>query len=147
MFLFFGLVAVNGSYYVQLEELELLPFLLSIPVGFISTAILVVNNTRDLDTDARAGKRTLAVRLGRQRARGLYAALVGLSFALLPLALWLGEGPAAALIGLAAAPVALGPWRAVRTRTDGPALNGALAGTGMLLAAFSVLVATGLVLG
>ena len=83
VFVFFGLVAVNGSYYVQLEELDLLPFLLSIPVGLLSTAILVVNNVRDLDTDARAGKRTLAVRLGRARTRMLYVALVAGSFALL----------------------------------------------------------------
>jgi 1,4-dihydroxy-2-naphthoate polyprenyltransferase len=147
VFLFFGLVAVNGSYYVQLEELDWLPFLLSIPVGFLATAILVVNNVRDLATDARAGKRTLAVRLGRERARLLYAALVGGAFALLPIGLWLGDGPAEALLGLLAAPLALGPVRAVFSRIDGPALNGALAATGMLLAAFSVLVALGLVLG
>ena len=72
VFLFFGLVAVNGSYYVQLEELDWLPFALSIPVGLLSTAILVVNNVRDIDTDRRAGKITLAVRLGRERARALY---------------------------------------------------------------------------
>ena len=71
VFLFFGLVAVNGSYYVQLEELDWLPFVLSIPVGLLSTAILVVNNVRDIDTDRRAGKRTLAVRLGRERAAAL----------------------------------------------------------------------------
>ena len=147
VFLFFGLVAVNGSYYVQLEELDWLPFLLSIPVGFLSTAILVVNNVRDLDTDARAGKRTLAVRLGRERTRALYVTLVVAAFALVPLALWLGDGPAEGLIALAAAPLALAPTRAVRTRTDGPALNGALAATGMLLAAFSVLLSVGLLLG
>ncbi len=63
VFLFFGVVAVNGSYYVQLEEIDALPMLLSITVGFLSTAILVVNNVRDIDTDRRAGKRTLAVRV------------------------------------------------------------------------------------
>jgi 1,4-dihydroxy-2-naphthoate polyprenyltransferase len=147
VFVFFGLVAVNGSYYVQLEDLDLLPFLLSIPVGLLSTAILVVNNVRDLDTDARAGKRTLAVRLGRARTRILYVALVAGAFGLLPIGLWVGEGPAAGLIALAAAPLAVGPVRAVRTRTDGPALNGALAGTGMLLAGFSVLLAAGLLIG
>jgi 1,4-dihydroxy-2-naphthoate polyprenyltransferase len=146
VFLFFGLVAVNGSYYVQLEDVDLLPFLLSIPVGFLSTAILVVNNVRDLETDARAGKRTLAVRLGRERTRDLYVALVAGAFALLPLGLWLGDGPAEGLIALAAGPLALAPARAVRTRTDGPALNGALAATGVLLAAFSVLLAAGLLL-
>ena len=72
VFLFFGLVAVNGSYYVQLEELDCAAVRLSIPVGLLSTAILVVNNVRDLETDRRAGKRTLAVRLGRERTRGLY---------------------------------------------------------------------------
>src|SRR5918997_800580 len=76
VFLFFGLVAVNGSYFVQLEGLDWLPFLLSIPVGMLATAILVVNNVRDIDTDRRAGKMTLAVRLGRERARGLFAGLV-----------------------------------------------------------------------
>ena len=76
VFLFFGLVAVNGSYYVQLEELDWLPFGLSLSVGFLSTAILVVNNIRDLDTDRRAGKRHLAVRLGRERTRRLYLGLI-----------------------------------------------------------------------
>ncbi len=76
MFLFFGLVAVNGSYFVQLERLDWLPFALSIPVGMLATAILVVNNVRDIDTDRRAGKMTLAVRIGRERARRLFVALL-----------------------------------------------------------------------
>ena len=67
VFLFFGLVAVNGSYYVQLERLDWLPFGLSVAVGCLATAILVVNNVRDIETDRRASKHTLAVRLGRQR--------------------------------------------------------------------------------
>lgn len=147
VFLFFGLVAVNGSYYVQLEQIDLLPFLLSIPVGLLSTAILVVNNVRDLDTDARAGKRTLAVRLGRERTRALYLAMIAASFAMVPISLALGDGPAAGLIALLSAPLALKPLQAVRTRTDGPALNGALAGTGALLGVFSLLLAAGLVIG
>ena len=138
VFLFFGLVAVNGSYYVQLEEIHALPVLLSVSVGFLSTAILVVNNIRDLETDKRAGKRTLAVRLGRDRTRILYAALVAGAFLLLPIAIAVGDGPWLALLALAAAPLAVGPLKAVRTRTDGPALNGALAGTGALLGVFSV---------
>ena len=146
VFLFFGLVAVNGSYFVQLETLDWLPLVLSVCVGLLSTAILVVNNVRDLDTDARAGKRTLAVRLGRERTRALYVACVAGAFAILPLAL-LADAPAAALLGFVAAPLAIPPARAVRTRTDGPALNGALAATGMLLAAFSVLVSAGLLIG
>jgi 1,4-dihydroxy-2-naphthoate polyprenyltransferase len=146
VFLFFGLVAVNGSFYVQVERLEWLPFALSIPIGFLSTAILVVNNVRDIDTDRRAGKRTLAVRLGRDRARDLYAALVVGAYVALALAVALTGASAWALLALASAPLALRPLRAVRTRTDGPALNGALASTGALLAAFSVLLAAGLLL-
>jgi 1,4-dihydroxy-2-naphthoate polyprenyltransferase len=147
VFLFFGLVAVNGSYYVQLEELDALPLLLSVAVGCLSTAILVVNNLRDLDTDARAGKRTLAVRIGRERTRSLYYGLLVVAFITLPVAIAAGDGPWSAAIGLASAPLAIKPLSAVQTRTDGPALNAALAGTGALLGAFSVLVSVGLVLG
>jgi len=145
VFLFFGLVAVNGSYYVQLERLDWLPFWLSISVGLLSTAILVVNNIRDLETDRRASKRTLAVRLGRERTRTLYEVCVGGAFVVLCVGV-AADGPAAAFIGLFAAPLAIAPLRAVLERTDGPALNGALAGTGALLAAFSVLVAAGLLI-
>lgn len=147
VFLFFGLVAVNGSYFVQLERLDWLPLLLSLPVGMLSTAILVVNNVRDLETDERAGKRTLAVRMGRHRTRILYRVLIATSFALLVLVPLADEGPVAVLLGLGAAPLALAPERAVRTRTDGPALNAALAGTGTMLAAFSLLVSAGLLIG
>ena len=128
VFVFFGLVAVNGSYYVQLEELDWLPFWLSVSVGLLSTAILVVNNVRDLETDRRAGKRTLAVRLGRERTRRLYLGMVAGAFVVLPLGLLLADGPGWALLGLLAAPLAVRPARAVLERTDGPALNGALAG-------------------
>jgi 1,4-dihydroxy-2-naphthoate polyprenyltransferase len=145
VFLFFGLVAVNGSYYVQLEHLDWLPFGLSIAVGFLATAILVVNNVRDIDTDRRAGKMTLAVRLGRQRARGLYVGLLAGAFATILIAVVLGA-PAWSLLALGAAPLARRPVQAVTQRTDGPALNGALAGTGALLAAFSVLLSAGLLI-
>ena len=144
VFLFFGLVAVNGSYYVQLERLDWLPFLLSIPVGLLATAILVVNNVRDVDTDRRAGKRTLAVRIGRERARTLYLALVAGAFAALPLALLIGDGPWWPLLAFAILPLA--PFEAVRSRTDGPSLNRALAETGRLLAVFSLVVAAGLLI-
>jgi 1,4-dihydroxy-2-naphthoate octaprenyltransferase len=146
VFLFFGLVAVNGSYYVQLEHLDWLPFGLSLSVGFLVTAILVVNNVRDLETDRRAGKRTLAVRIGRRRTRILYAVLVAGAFVALPIVLLATDGPAWGLLALAAAPLARRPLAAVMSRTDGPSLNGALAGTGALLAAFSVLVSAGLLI-
>ena len=144
VFLFFGLVAVNGSYYVQLERLDWLPFGLSLAVGFLATAILVVNNVRDLETDRRAGKMTLAVRFGRPRTRSLYALLIVAAFAAVPITLLAADGPAWGLLALLAAPLVQRPLSAVMTRTDGPSLNGALAGTGALLAAFSALLAAGL---
>jgi 1,4-dihydroxy-2-naphthoate polyprenyltransferase len=146
VFLFFGLVAVNGSYYVQVEDLSALSLGLSISVGFLATAILVVNNVRDVETDRRAGKMTLAVRMGRANAVTLYGLLVLGAYVVLPLALLLGDASMLPLIGLASLPFAIRPLRTVATRTDGPALNAALAGTGALLAAFSLLVATGLVI-
>ena len=81
VFLFFGVVAVVGSYYVQTEDLHWEAFALSVPVGLLAAAILVVNNVRDVDTDRRAGKRTLAVKLGRERARALFVAMLVLAFA------------------------------------------------------------------
>ena len=146
VFLFFGLVAVNGSYYVQLEQLDALPLGLSIAIGFLATAILVVNNVRDLETDRRAGKLTLAVRMGRENAINLYRLLIVGAFVVLPLALWAGEASAWPMIGWLAAPLALKPLRIVSSRTDGPALNGALAATGAVLGAFSLLVTIGLVI-
>ena len=146
VFLFFGLVAVNGSYYVQLEHLDALPLGLSISIGFLATAIIVVNNVRDLETDRRAGKNTLAVRVGRERAIGLYRALVLGAFAVLPIALWAGDASMLPLIGLLAAPLAIRPMRTLAERRDGPALNGVLAATGALLGVFSLLVTAGLLI-
>ncbi len=143
VFLFFGVVAVMGSYFVQTEEITWEAFALSVPVGLLAAAILVVNNVRDIDTDRRAGKRTLAVKLGRERARGLYAAMVVVAFAA-PIVTWLAGGLSAwLLLPLASAPLALPLIRTVRTRTDGPTLNEALGRTGMLLALFSLLLAAG----
>jgi 1,4-dihydroxy-2-naphthoate octaprenyltransferase len=146
VFLFFGLVAVNGSYYVQLEQLDWLPFGLSVSVGCLATAILVVNNVRDIETDRRASKRTLAVRLGRQRARSLYVGLVVSAYSALLGTVTSHGGAWWALLGFLSAPLAVRPARAVLMRTDGPALNGALAGTGALLGAFSLLVSAGLLI-
>ncbi|MFN8162246.1 MAG: 1,4-dihydroxy-2-naphthoate polyprenyltransferase [Solirubrobacterales bacterium] len=146
VFLFFGLVAVNGSYYVQVEQLDALPLGLSIAVGFLATAILVVNNVRDLETDRRASKMTLAVRMGRANAVALYRVLVLGAFITLPVALLAGEASMLPLIGLAALPLAISPMRAMSSRSDGPALNAALAATGALLGAFSLLVTVGLLI-
>jgi 1,4-dihydroxy-2-naphthoate polyprenyltransferase len=144
VFLFFGVVAVTGSYYVQTEDLVWQAFVAAVPVGLIASAILVVNNVRDLETDRRAGKRTLAVRLGRERTRVLFAGMLVLAYlVLVPLIFGL---TAWVLLPLVSAPLA---WRligVVRTRSDGPALNGALAGTGQLQLAFCALLAAGMLL-
>jgi 1,4-dihydroxy-2-naphthoate polyprenyltransferase len=143
VFLFFGVVAVVGSYFVQVEELEWEAFALSVPVGLLASAILVVNNVRDVDTDRRAGKRTLAVKLGRDGARTLFDAMLALAF-VAPVVIVLAGGlDTWILLSLLAAPLALPVRRAVRTRTDGASLNAALAGTGRLLAVFSILLAAG----
>src|SRR5581483_7630558 len=76
VFLFFGIVAVAGSYFVQVRHLHWEAFALAVPVGLIAAGILVVNNIRDIDTDRRAGKRTMAVRLGRARTRVLFAVMI-----------------------------------------------------------------------
>ncbi len=144
VFFFFGVVAVVGSYFVQTEEVRWEAFALGVPVGLLAAAILVVNNVRDVDTDRRAGKRTLAVKLGRERARVLFTAMVAISFLVPPLLV-----PALSpwvLLALVALPLAPPLIRTVSTRTDGPALNGALAGAGRLLAVFSLLLAAGVLL-
>ncbi len=144
VFLFFGVVAVTGSYYAQTEELGWEALVLAVPVGLLASAILVVNNVRDLETDRRAGKRTLAVRLGRERARGLFGAMVAGAFVSAPLPWLFGSLSPWLLLCWLALPLALPLVRIVRTRTDGPSLNGALAGTGRLQLAFCVLLSAGL---
>ena len=147
VFLFFGVVAVTGSYYVQTEELVWEAFALSVPVGLLAAAILVVNNVRDVDTDRRAGKRTLAVKLGRERARALFVAmLVALVRRPARGGRWPGGLSWWLALTLLAWPLALPLVRTVRSRTDGPALNEALASTGRLLAVFSLLLSAGILL-
>jgi 1,4-dihydroxy-2-naphthoate octaprenyltransferase len=146
VFLFFGVVAVVGSYYVQVEHLSWEAFALSVPVGLLASAILVVNNLRDIETDRRAGKMTLAVRLGRVRTRRLFALMLLLAF-IAPIVVWLAGGLSAwLLLTLVALPMAPPLLHIVGTRTDGPALNGALAATGRLLAVYSMLLSAGALL-
>jgi 1,4-dihydroxy-2-naphthoate octaprenyltransferase len=145
VFLFFGLVAVTGSYYVQIQDLPWEAFALAVPVGLLAAAILVVNNVRDIDSDRRAGKRTLAVRLGRERARTLYGVMVYAAFAL-ALVAWLGKLGPWLLLPLIVSPLALDLVRTVRSHTDGPTLNDALARTGMLQLGFCLLFSAGILL-
>jgi 1,4-dihydroxy-2-naphthoate octaprenyltransferase len=144
VFLFFGIVAVAGSYYVQVQKLPWEAFVCAAPVGLLASAILVVNNVRDLETDRRAGKRTLAVRLGRERTRGLYVAMLVLAFATAPVTWWAGSMTAWLLLPWLAAPLAVRLARVVRTRVDGPSLNAALAGTGQLQLLFCLLFSAGI---
>jgi 1,4-dihydroxy-2-naphthoate octaprenyltransferase len=144
VFLFFGIVAVTGSYYVQVQQLPWEAFVCAVPVGLLASAILVVNNVRDLETDRRAGKRTLAVRLGRERTRALYVAMLTVAFVTAPLPWWLGSMEAWLLLPWLAAPLAVRLARVIRTRVDGPSLNGALAGTGQLQLLFCLLYSAGI---
>jgi 1,4-dihydroxy-2-naphthoate octaprenyltransferase len=144
VFLFFGMVAVGGSYFVQVQHLAWQAYVCAVPVGLLASAILVVNNVRDLETDRRAGKRTLAVRLGRQRTRLLYTAMVIAAFLLAPLPWLLGSMTAWLLLPWCAIPLALPLVKLVRTNIDGPSLNGALAKTGALQLVFCLLFAAGI---
>src|SRR5689334_10883314 len=146
VFLFFGIVAVAGSYFVQVEHLDWEAFALAVPVGLIASGLLVVNNVRDIDSDRRAGKRTLAVRLGRTRARGLFAATVYLAYLLTPVTWVFGPLKPWLLLPWLTLPLAARCVRTVRNRLDGASLNGALAQTGMLQLAFCTLLAAGVLL-
>jgi 1,4-dihydroxy-2-naphthoate octaprenyltransferase len=146
VFLFFGIVAVAGSFFVQVRHLNWEAFALAVPVGLIAAAILVVNNIRDLETDRRAGKRTLAVRLGRGRTRTLYALVVYLAYVLAPVTWWFGPLGAWMLLPWLTFPLAVRLVRTLRNRTDGTSLNEALARNGMLQLAFCMLLSAGLLL-
>jgi 1,4-dihydroxy-2-naphthoate polyprenyltransferase len=138
---FFGVVATCGSAYVQLERVPATAVAASLPVGLGAVAILLANNVRDVDGDRLAGKRTLAVRLGRDRARELFVAVVAAIFAVVVL---LGLARPPVLVALAAVPLAVVPVRLVRTRTDGPGMIAALGATARLQLAVSLLLAAGL---
>ncbi len=146
VFLFFGIVAVAGSFFVQVRHLSWEAFALAVPVGLLAAAILVVNNFRDIDTDGRAGKRTLAVRLGRERTRRVFAAVVYGAYLLAPLTWLFGGLKPWVLLPWLTLPAAAPLVRLVRNRTDGPSLNQALAQTGMLQLAFCMLLGAGLLL-
>jgi 1,4-dihydroxy-2-naphthoate octaprenyltransferase len=146
VFIFFGLVAVGGTYYVQVHALVPQVFWVAAAIGALTTNILVVNNVRDADTDRAAGKRTLAVLLGRDAARAEYAALVLVAYAT-PFVLWLVFKMSPwVLLALLSLPLAVRLARVVVTATDGPVLNRALAATAQLLAVYGALLAVGIIL-
>jgi 1,4-dihydroxy-2-naphthoate octaprenyltransferase len=144
VFLFFGIVAVAGSYFVQVQHLPWQAFVCAVPVGLLASAILVVNNVRDLETDRRTGKRTLAVRLGRDRTRMLYAAMLAGAFLAAPVPWLAGSMSAWLLLTWLVLPLASRLIAVVRTSVDGQTLNDALAKTGAIQLLFCVLYAAGI---
>lgn len=141
---FFGPVAVGGTYYVQALTLPPDVLVAGLMPGLFSTAILTVNNLRDADTDVRTGKKTLAVRFGKTFARWEYAACLFAAGLLVPVYLCVrAEGHWFALAGCAALLPAIPLVRTVFISNDGEALNKALAGTGKVLLLFSMLFSVG----
>jgi 1,4-dihydroxy-2-naphthoate octaprenyltransferase len=141
VFVFFGLAAVAGTAYVQMDRMPWLAVAAAAPVGLLACALLVINNLRDIPTDAATGKRTLAVVLGDQRTRVLYAACILIPFCV---AAAIAAADPLAAIALAAVPLALAPLRLVRHGASGPGLITALGQTGRLQLAFGVLLTVGL---
>ena len=145
VFLFFGLAGVAGSFYVQAQRLPADAILLSVPVGALIAAILVVNNLRDLESDARAGKRTLAVRLGSRASAIEYGVLVFGSYVVLPL-IWLVTGADWLwVLPWLSLPLAYSLVRAIDVER-GRSLNRRLGQTAQLALIFSVLLGVGVIL-
>ena len=145
VFIFFGLVAVVGTYYVQALDVTPHVWWAAVPIGALTTNIIVVNNIRDADTDRVVGKRTLAVLLGRQGARAEYLLLLAAAYAV-PLGLWLlGGWSVWTLLPWLSLPLAARMTRIVLT-VLGPGLNRALGGTAQLLAVYAALFAVGMLL-
>ena len=145
VFIFFGLVAVVGTAYLQALRFEALFVVAAIPMGALITAILVVNNLRDIPTDAAAGKRTLAVALGRRATAVEYGLLLALAFAVPVALLLVGQG-VAQLLPLCSAPLAAPLLRTVRGFAEPRQLNAVLAGTARLALVFGALFAVALAL-
>ena len=146
VFVFFGVVAVAGTTFVQLGHVTELAWASSIPVGCLTTAILVVNNVRDVATDVLANKRTLPVRFGVGFGIAEYHVLLGLAYALPLWLMWRGQLTLWALLPWLSLPLAVDLSRRIR-RDAGPALNGVLAHTARLLLCFGVLLSASLLLG
>lgn len=145
-FLFFGVAAVVGTYYVQALTVSPVAWAAALPIGALVTAILVVNNVRDLETDRAVGKRTLAVILGRQAACIEYVLLLAAAYLMLPV-FWLGLGLGpGVLLPIVTAPQAIRLARALYVERPGPALNRLLAGTAQLLLWYAILFAVGVLL-
>jgi 1,4-dihydroxy-2-naphthoate polyprenyltransferase len=141
VFVFFGVAAVAGTAYVQMERLSWLGLAASVPAGLLACALLMVNNLRDIRSDSESGKRTLAVRIGDARSRLVYQLFVLVPFAAAAL---IAVVRPFALLTLLALPLALPPVRAVRGGASGPALIATLGQTGRLQLAFGLAFTVGL---
>lgn len=149
VFLFFGLMATAGTSYVHTETVTAAAWWSGVTMGLLAVAILVANNLRDIPTDAEAGRRTLAVRLGDRATRVLYRALIVGSFACVAVGVLVGIGderyglPMWSLLALVAWPLAIRPMERVG-KAEGRELVPVLVGTGLLEVAFGALLALGL---
>jgi 1,4-dihydroxy-2-naphthoate polyprenyltransferase len=143
VFIFFGLVSVSGTYYVQAGSVSAAAWWMTIPPGLIITAILVVNNLRDLESDRKAGKRTLAVMLGEQATKTQYVTCMIAAYLVLPLATWVGVIPWTSMLAWLSLPLAVRATCVVFNQRGRP-LNAALAGTGQTALLFSILFWIGL---
>lgn len=139
VFIFFGIVATVGSFYVQTEKITLMSFIVAIPMGALSCAILTVNNIRDLDKDKVAGKRTFAVRVGDSKARRIYVSLLILAH-IAAVATFIP----ATLLTLIAAPLTFTLSKLVLSQASGASLIPALSRTGKLQLLFATLFAIAL---
>lgn len=145
VFIFFGFAAVAGTYYVQAGFVSVAAWWMAIPPGLIITAILVVNNLRDLENDRKAGKRTLAVMLGERATKVQYLFCMVVAYSVLPIAVSTGVISWSALLAWLSMPLAVRAAGVVLTRQGRP-LNAALAGTGQTALLFSVLFWLGIAL-
>ena len=141
VFVFFGLVATVGTRFVHDASAPIEAWTLAIPMGTLASAILVANNLRDIETDARVGKRTLAVMMGEDRSRSFYAVLVWASLAVVGASAAVGFTPVATAATLGLVPFAIGPVRAVLGAARGAALTRVLKSTSRLQMATALVLA------
>jgi 1,4-dihydroxy-2-naphthoate polyprenyltransferase len=147
VFVFFGLIAVTGTAYLQAGTWTLFPFLLSIPVGLLVTNILVINNLRDLPTDLGAGKRTMATRIGERATRLQYVLSIIAAYSIPAVIGILNPDRRALLIVLISAPFAIALMRKVLAGASGRDLNPLLEQSGQLLLLFGLLLSGGALIG
>ena len=143
VFVFFGPVAVAGTYYVQTFEINLAVIAAGIAPGLIATAILAINNLRDIDSDRKSGKNTLAVRFGRSFAISEYLFCI-LAASLMPVLIYtITDDHVQILVAVITCLIAIPTIKTVASKIDGLSLNKALASTGQLLLIYSILFSIG----